>query len=184
MANAALPVWLAWAGGTVFLLGLYGLVRGIGWAIRLYNPAANTFTLPAAQAAFRFTLTTAGTYELSCTRPGRWGHRFRLPDVEIQVRQLPNGLAQRLQPSFWNLSERTNLSGDTTQQIADFVANAPGDYELLNPSTAQFQSGDQLRILPSTSGKTLPLVLLLLVSGIATIGGFVVGLIAAIGGGR
>ncbi|MBO2007901.1 hypothetical protein [Hymenobacter negativus] len=180
--SAALPVWLAWPCGAAFLLGIYGLGRGIGWATRLFSPEANAFAFPAAQDVFRFTLTAAGAYELSCTRPGRWGTWFTIPDVEIRVRRLPDGPVQRLQPSFWNWSKRTNMDGDTTQRIADFVADLPGEYELINPYTTQFLLGDKLRILPSTSGKTLPLVLLLLVSGLATISGFVVGLIAGIGG--
>ena len=184
MSGTTLPVWLAWPCGAAFLLGLYGLGRGIGWAMRLFSPAANSFTFPADQTAFRFTLTTAGSYELACTRPGRWGLKFSLPAAEIQVRRLPDGPIQRLQPSFWSVSSRTNLSGDTTQRIADFVANQPGEYELLNPGPARFQPGDQLRIMPATGGNTLLLILLLLVSGLATIGGFIVGLLAAVGAGQ
>jgi hypothetical protein len=182
MPAATLPIWLAWPCGAAFVLGIYGLGRGIGWASRLFNPDANYFTVPADQDVFRFTLTKAGAYELSCTRPGRWGNYFKLPEAELQVRRLPDGPVQRLRPSFWNWSKRTNMSGDTTMRIADFVANVPGEYELVNHGTTQFQPGDKLRILPSTAGKTLPLVLLLLVSGMATIGGLVVGLIAGLGG--
>ncbi|MBF9223532.1 hypothetical protein [Hymenobacter ruricola] len=182
MPAATLPVWLAWPCGAAFVLGIYGLGRGIGWASRMFNPDANYFTVPADQAAFRFTLTAAGAFEVSCTRPGRWGSYFKLPEVELQVRRLPDGPVQRLEPSLWSMTKRTNMSGDTTLRIADFVADAPGEYELLNHGTTQFHLGDKLSILPSTAGKTLPLVLLLLVSGMATIGGFVVGLIAALGG--
>ena len=182
MPAATLPVWVAWPCGAAFVLGIYGLGRAIGWATRLFDPPANAFAFPAAEATFRFTLTAAGSYELVCTRRGRWGHYFTIPDVEIRVRRLPGGPVQRLQPSFWNWAKRTNMEGDTTQRIADFVADVPGEYELKNPYTTQFHPGDKLRIMPSTAGKTLPLVLLLLVSGMATIGGFVVGLIAGIGG--
>jgi hypothetical protein len=163
-------------------LGIYGLGRAIGWATRLYDPPANAFTTAAAEEAFRFTLTEAGNYEVSCTRSGKWGRYFKLPEVELRVRRLPDGPVQRLTPSFWNWAKRTNMDGDTTQRIADFVADVPGEYELLNPYPTQFHLGDKLRIMPSTAYKTLPLILLFLFSGIATIGGFVVGLIAGIGG--
>lgn len=182
MVQETIPFWVVWPCGAAFVLGIYGLGRAIGWAIRLFDPAANYFALPADQEVFRFLLTAAGKYEVSCTRLGKWGRYFRLPDVVLQVRRLPDGPVQRLQPSFWNWAKRSDMEGNTTQRIADFVAEVPGEYELLNPYTTQFQLGDKLRILPSTAGKTLPLVLLFLVSGIATIGGFIVGLIAGIGG--
>jgi len=182
MADATLPVWVAWPCGAAFILGIYGLGRAIGWATRLFDPQGNAFTFPAAQEAFRFSLTAAGPYELSCTRPGQWGRYFPLPEVELRVRRLPDGPVQRLQPSFWNWAKRTDMEGATTLRIADFVADMPGEYELTNTFTTQFHLGDKLRILPSTAGKTLPLILLFLFSGLFTIGGFVVGLIAGIGG--
>ena len=181
-ATFTLPVWVAWPCRAVFVLGIYRLGRAIGWATRLFDPPANVFAFSAAEATFRFTLTAAGPYELVCTRSGKRGRYFTMPDVEIQMRRLPDGSMQRLQPSFWNWAKRTNMEGDTTQRIADFVADVPGEYELSNPYPTQFSPGDQLRIMPSTAGKTLPLVLLFLVSGMATIGGFIVGLIAGIGG--
>lgn len=58
----------------------------------------------------------------------------------------------------------------------------PAEYELNNPYPTQFHASDKLRIMPSTAGKTLPLILLFLVSKIATIRDFVVGLIAGVGG--
>ena len=182
MPGATLPVWLVWPCGAAFVLGIYGLGRAIGWATRLFDPPANYFSLSADQVVFRFPLTAAGTYEVSCTRPGKWGRYFALPDVTLQVRRLPDGPVQYLQPGFWNWAKRADMEGNTTQRIADFVADVPGEYELRNPYTSQFPLGDKLRIMPSTAYKTLPLVLLFLVSGLATIGGFVVGLIAGIGG--
>jgi hypothetical protein len=176
---------MVWPCGVAFILGIYGLGRGIGWAMRLYDPAANVFKLPAAQETFRFALTAAGAYEVACTRSSQWGRPFALPPAVLEVRRLPDGPVQRLEPSFWNLgARRTNMDGHTTQRIADFTADAPAEYELRNLTPTQFQLGDQLRIQPSTAGKMLPLILLLLVSGLATIGGLVVGLIAALGGGR
>jgi hypothetical protein len=182
MSDATLPLWVVWPCGAAFVLGIYGLGRAIGWAMRLYDPPANHFTLPADQETFRFPLTAAGTYELVCTRPGKWGRYFTMPAVELQVRRLPDGAVQRLQPSFWNWAKRTDMEGNTTQRIADFEADVPGEYELLNPYITRFRLGDKLRILPSTAGTTLPLVLLFLVSGFATIGGFILGLIAGLGG--
>ncbi len=152
----------------------------MNWATRLYNPASNSFMLSAAQDVCTFTLNAASTYEVSCTRPGQWGRPFALPEVELQIRRLPDGVVQRLQPSFWNWSRRTSMEGATTQRIADFVAYTPGEYELHNLHVARFQAGDQLRILPSTGGTTLPLILLFLVSGLATIGGFILGMIIGI----
>ena len=182
MPASTLPVWVAWPCGAAFVSGIYGLGRAICLATRLFDPSANAYSLPASQETFRFPLTAAGTYELVCTRPGKWGRYFTLPDVTLQVRRLPDGPVQRLQPSFWNWAKRSDMEGNTTQRIADFVADVPGEYELLNPYPTQFHLGDKLRIMPSTAYKTLPLVLLFLVSGLATIGGFVVGLIAGIGG--
>jgi hypothetical protein len=182
MPASTLPVWVAWPCGAAFGLGIYGLGRAIGWATRLFDPPANYFSLSADEVVFRFPLTAAGAYEVSCTRPGKWGRYFALPDVTLQVRRLPDGPVQYLQPSFWNWAKRADMDGNTTQRIADFVADVPGEYELRNPYTSQFPLGDKLRIMPSTAGKTLPLVLLFLLSGLATIGGFVVGLIAGIGG--
>ena len=179
-AYPTLSGWLAVPCGVACLLGFYGLIRAMNWADRLYNPAGDNFTLSAAQDVFLFTLSAASTYEVSCARPGQWGRPFALPEVELQVRRLPDGVVQRLQPSFWNWSRRTDMEGKTTQRIADFVAYTPGDYELRNPYTARFQAGDQLRILPSTGGTMLPLNLLFLISGLATIGGFVLGMIIGI----
>jgi hypothetical protein len=178
-----LPVWLVLPFGLLFLLGAYGLVRGIGWAIRLFNPTDNAFTIPASQAAFRFTLTKPGTYEIGCTRPNQYTH-FQLPEVALSVRALPAGEPQWLRPSSWGRVTRTNLSGETTQQIDTFEADAPGEYELLNPNANQFKAGDKLSIMANTGGKTVLLVLLLIASGFATIGGLVLGILAAGGVGR
>jgi len=178
-----LPTWVAWPCGVAFILGIYGLGRAIGWAQRLYDPPANAFKLPAAQEVFPFTLTAAGTYEVACTRPGQWGRPFTMPPAVLEVRRLPDGPVQRLEPGFWSWNaRRANMDGDTTERIADFGADQPGDYELRNLTPTQFHRGDLLRVQPSTAGKMLPLTLLFLVSGLATIGGFVVGLIAGLGG--
>ena len=179
-ASAVLPVWLVLPFGLLFLLGIYGLVRGIGWAIRLFNPTANAFTIPASQPAFRFTLTKPGTYEIGCTRPNQYSF-FQLPDVALSVRALPAGREQWLRPSNWGRVKRTNMSGETTLQIDTFEVDATGEYELLNPNADQFKAGDKLAIMPNTGGKTVLLVLLLLVSGFATIGGMVLGILAAVG---
>lgn len=178
---ATLPTWLAWPLGGVFLLGIVGLVYSVGGLIRVNNPTANFYKLPAVQPVFRFAITEPGIYELACTRTGQWGHGFTVPNVVLHLRQLATGNVQTVHTTSWNLMRRTNMSGETTVAISSFSIVAAGDYELLNPDAAQFKPGDQLRILPATGGQNLLLILGVVVSGIATLGGFIVGLIAALG---
>jgi hypothetical protein len=142
--------WLAWPLGALCLVGIVGLVYSIGGLIRVNNPTANSYTLPASQPAFRFALTHPGNYELACTRPGQWGNGFGVPSVELQLRQLATGTKHTLQTSNWNLMRRTNMSGETTLTIVAFAIATAGEYELLNPGAAQFKPGDQLRIMPAT----------------------------------
>jgi hypothetical protein len=180
-SSGVLPTWLAWPLGALCVLGIVGLVYSVGGLIRVNNPTANFYKLPASQPTFRFALTQPGHYELACTRAGRWGNEFIVPDVELRLRQLATGTEQILQTSNWHLVQRTNLSGETTLTIATFAIVAAGEYELLNPATSQFKLGDQLRILPATGGRNVLLILAVVLSGIAMLGGFIAGLIAALG---
>ena len=182
--TGGMPTWLAWPLGALCLLGIVGLVYSIGGLIRVNNPTENFYKLPASQPTFRFALTRPGYYELACTRAGRWGNGFVVPDVELRLRRLATGTEQALQTSSWHLMQRTNMSGETTLTIATFAVQAAGEYELFNPATSQFKPDDQLRILPDTGNKNVLLILAVILSGIATLGGFIVGLIAALGGGR
>jgi hypothetical protein len=122
------------------------------------------------------------TYELACTRPGQWGNGFGVPSVELQLRQLATGTKHTLQTSNWNLMRRTNMSGETTLTIVAFAIATAGEYELLNPGAAQFKPGDQLRIMPATGSQNLLLILAIVLSGVATIGGFITSLIFGLGG--
>lgn len=162
-------------------LGIYGLVRGIGWAIRLFNPTENAFTIPASQKEFRFALTKRGTYEIGCVRPNQFSF-FQLPKIALLVRLLPGGYRdQWLRPSNVGWVKRTNMSGETTMRIGTFKAAERGEYELLSTDAGQFKPGDKLSIMPSTGFRMVLLVLVLLVSGFATIGGLVLGILALAG---
>jgi len=177
-----LPLWLVWPSTLVMSLGIYGLARGIGWAIRMFNPTKNAFTIPASQSEFRFVLTKRGTYEIGCVRPNQFSV-FQLPKIKLLVRSLPAGREQEqwLYPSSFGWVKRTNMSGETTMRIGTFEAQERGDYELLNPDAEQFKPGDKLSIMPSTGARTVLLVLLLIVSGFATIGGLVMSILALAG---
>jgi plastocyanin len=179
-----LPTWLAWPLGALCLLGIVGLVYSVGDLIRVNNPTENAYKLPASQAAFRFTLTQPGRYELACTRAGRWGNGFLVPDVALRLRQLATGTAQTVRTSNWHPVQRTSMSGETTLTMATFTITVAGEYELLNPATSQFKPGDQLRILPATGGQNVLLILAVVLSSVAMLGGFIAGLIAALGSGR
>ncbi|GAB3571337.1 hypothetical protein [Hymenobacter daeguensis] len=177
-ASPGLPSWLALPLLAVALLGAAGLFYSIRGLVRLFNPAENAFTLSAAQPVFRFVLTRAGSYEVGCTRPGRWGLRFSLPAVVLEVQALPAGAVQRLTPPRWSRTQRSSLSGDTTLRFATFRAATPGEYELRNPGAAQFGPGDQLRIIPDAGAKTVFFILAIIASAFALLGGGIVGLLA------
>jgi hypothetical protein len=89
-----------------------------------------------------------------------------------------------LQTSSWHLVKRTNLSGETTLTMTTFTIAAAGECKLLNPATSQFKPGDQLRILPAIGAQSVLLILALVLASVAMLGGFIVGLIAALGSGR
>ena len=182
--SGALPTWLAWPLGALFLVGIVGLVYSIGGLIRVNNPAENFYKLPASQPLLRFFLTQPGRYELACTRAGRWGNEFVVPDVKLSLRQLATGTEQLLETSNWHLVQRTNMSGATTLTMTTFAITTAGEYELFNPGTDQFKPGDQLSILPTTGSQNVLLILAVVLSAVATLGGFIAGLIAALGGGR
>lgn len=179
----SLPRWVAAPAAVLGLLGLAGLFYSIRGVIRLYDPPANAFELPASQPVFRFVLTQPGAYELACTRPGQYNRYFDPPTVTLEVRPWPAGPAQLIRAGGPSLLKRTNLSGDTTQRLGSFVAAAPGKYELRNPGAAQFGPGDCLRILPATGAWGLLFILAILVSAFATLGGLLVGLLAGLGRG-
>jgi len=180
--SAYLPLWWVWPSVLVMSLGIYGLVRGIGWAIRMFNPTKNAFTISASQKTFRFVLTKRGTYEIGCVRPNQFSY-FQVPKVALVVRLLPMGSGQEqwLHAGGASGVKRTNMSGETTMRIGTFEAYERGEYELLNPDAGQFKPGDKLSIMPNTGFRTVLLVLVLIVSGFATIGGLMVGILALAG---
>lgn len=175
-----LPLWWVWPSALLLLLGIYGLARGIGWAMRLFSPSQNAYTIPATQQEFRFVLTKRGTYEIGCVRPNQFSF-FQLPEIALLVRLLPGGREQWLRPSSWGRVQRTNMSGETTIRISTFEAYERGEYELLNPGAEQFKPGDKLRIMPNTGFRMVLLILLFIVAGFATIGGLVLGTLALAG---
>ncbi|MDO7875943.1 hypothetical protein Q5H93_14460 [Hymenobacter sp. ASUV-10] len=147
----------------------------------MFNPTENAFTIPASQKEFRFVLTKRGTYEIGCTRPNQFSF-FQLPEIALLVRLLPGGREQWLRPSSLGWVKRTNMSGETTMRISTFEADEQGEYELLNPDAEQFKPGDKLSIMPNTGFRTVLLVLALIASGFATIGGLVLGILGLAGG--
>lgn len=179
--SPTLPSWLAFPLLALSLLGMVGLFYSIRGLVRLFNPAENAFTFPATQLVFRFALTRPGSYEVGCTRPGRWGRFFTLPPVEMEVQALPASAVQRLTPPRWSRAERTNLNGDTTLRFDSFEAATPGEYELRNPGAAQFMPNDQLRIIPNAGLKTGLFILAIIASAFALLGGGIVGLLAVVG---
>jgi hypothetical protein len=180
-ASPALSPWLAIPLFALSILGITGLAYSIRGLIRLSDPAENAFTIPAGQAAFRFTLTRPGQYEIGCTRPGRWGMLFKLPSVVLEVQALPGGVVQRLTPPNWGHVKRSNMSGDTTLRFDTFRADSPGEYELRNPNAAQFEPNDKLRILPAAGFKMVFYILSCIASAFAMLGGGIMGLFAALG---
>jgi len=180
-ASPALSPWLAFPLFALSLLGIVGLFYSIRGLVRLSNPAENAFKFSAAESVFRFTLTRPGQYEVGCTRPGRWGMLFTLPSVVMEVRALPGGTVQRLTPPNWGYVKRSNMSGDTTLRFDTFSAASPGEYELRNPGAAQFEPGDQLRIMPAEAFKMVLFILGCIASAFALLGGGIVGLLATLG---
>ncbi|MBO2012943.1 hypothetical protein [Hymenobacter negativus] len=180
-ASPALSPWLAIPLFALSLLGMMGLFYSIRGVLRLSNPAENAFAFPAAQPAFRFTLTRPGRYEVGCTRPGRWGRLFTLPSVVLEVQALPAGAVQRLTPPSWGYVKRSNMSGDTTLRFDTFQALAPGAYELRNPGAAQFEPADQLRVLPAAGVKLVLFIIACAFSGLVMLVGGIMGLHAALG---
>lgn len=178
--NAAqLPFWWVWPSTLLLILGIYGLARATGWAMRMFNPTKNAFVIPATQKEFRFVLTKRGNYEIGCVRPNQFSY-FQVPKTTLLVRQLPagQGLEQRIYSGGAGWVKRTNMSGETTMRIGSFTADERGEYELLNPDAEQFKPGDKLSIMPDTGFRMVLLILLFIVSGFATIGGLVLGTIA------
>lgn len=180
--SAYLPLGWLWPSTLLLLLGMYGLARATGWAMRMFNPTKNAFTIPASQQEFRFVLTKRGTYEIGCVRPNQFSY-FQVPKVKLLVRQLPVGSEQEqwLHAGGAGWVKRTNMSGETTMRIGTFEAYERGEYELLNPGAEQFKSGDKLSIMPSTGFRMVLLILLFIVSGFATIGGLVLSILALAG---
>lgn len=180
-ASSALPSWLAFPLFALSLLGMLALFYSIRGLVRLFDPSENAFTFSAAQPIFRFALTRSGAYEVGCTRPGRWGRVFTLPSVVLEVQALSTGVVQRLTPPRWSRSKRSNMSGDTTLRFDSFEAATPGEYELRNPGAAQFEPGDQLRIIPDAGLKSVLFILAIIASAFALLGGGIIGLLAAVG---
>ncbi|MFD2721771.1 hypothetical protein ACFST9_23850 [Hymenobacter monticola] len=180
-ASPALPAWLAFPLFALALLGLVGIVYSVRGLLRLFSPAENAFTFSAAEPVFRFTLTRPGQYEVGCTRPGRWGRLFTLPPVVLEVQALAGGATQHLTPPRLSYVKRSNLGGDTTLRFDTFRASMAGEYELRNPGAAQFEPGDQLRIIPAAGFKMVLFILATIFSAFAMLGGGIVGLLALMG---
>ena len=177
--HSELPGWLVWPCTLLCLAGAVGLLYSVLQLVRLYDPPENAFKFSASQLVFRFALTQPGEYELACARPGQWDRYFTLPTATLALRQLPAGPELLVRASTWSLMKRTNLSGETTLRLGTFVAPAPGEYELRNPDAANFKPGDNLRLLPAAGLKGFLLILAILLSSFALIGGFILALLAA-----
>jgi hypothetical protein len=183
VSAAASPGWSRWMAIPCFalsLLGMMGIFYSVRGLIRLFDPAENAFTFSAAQPVFRFALTRPGQYEVGCTRSGRWGRLFTLPAVTLEVQALPAGYVQRLTPPSWGHTKRSDMSGNTTLRFDTFRADAPGEYELRNPGTAQFEPGNQLRIIPAAGLKMVLFILATCLCALAMLGGGITGLLTVI----
>lgn len=124
-ASPARSPWLAIPLFAPSLLGITRLVYSIRGLIRLSSPAENSFTFSAAEPRFRFKLTRPGQYDVGCTRSGRWGRRFTLPPVLLEVPALPGGVVQRLIPPSRGYTKQSNMSGATTLRFDTFRPTRP-----------------------------------------------------------
>lgn len=172
-----MPLWLTLLLALAFVLGLVGLCFSVGGLLRMANPTENYFRFEANLAAFQFRLTQPGPYDLRCTRTGRWGNGFEVPQLALRLRPLPAGPTQLIQTSSWNFVRRADLSGETTVTIGRFVVPVAGEYELLNPNGHAFQPGDQLSIQPPSAAQSMGYILAIIGSAILLLGGFIGGLI-------
>ncbi|UOQ51515.1 hypothetical protein [Hymenobacter cellulosivorans] len=158
----------------LFFGGLYFLILSIGRTIALYSQ--NQLEVDATQEAFVLTLPQAGEYEIATKRSQFAGLAPSDTPFEVVVKSTGQRLPVRRLYNLMNV-KRINMSGERITAVATFTMPTAAEIELRSPQAHTFQPKDRLLIMPSTEGKALGLILAMVFSGIATIGGLIASII-------
>jgi hypothetical protein len=163
-------IWLTAASATWGLLGLTLLLKSVNTLIRIHTSGSRieeTAQLPT----FRFDLAEQGTYEISVKRSSLVGaipknNSFRIDD-------LGNGQSIGVTNYHFLTSKRTDMSGNRIVPVAEFTIDQPGMFQFINATKTNFSERDKLLIAPKASGKSILMILAIVVSGALFISGLV-----------
>ncbi|WP_026630246.1 hypothetical protein [Dyadobacter alkalitolerans] len=158
----------------LFLTGVYFLFRSISRIAQVYAGPKTEF--PAKTGSNKIKIDQAGDYEIAYKRPSLTGViptncSFTLiEDVGQQELQVTNAVNM--------LGMRKDMSGNRVVPIAGFNVADPGDYTLRTVESVSFKEGDKLLITARTGSKGFLAIFAIILSGIATIAGLVLSILA------
>jgi hypothetical protein len=158
----------------LFLAGLYFLIKSIGRTIALYSQ--NAIEVDATQESFVLPLPKAGEYEIATKRSQLAGLAPTDAHFEVVLKSTGQSLPVRRLSNLMNF-KRVNMSGERITAVAVFTLPGAAEVELRSREAHGFRPKDRLVIMPSTEGQGLGLILAIVLSGLATIGGLITSII-------
>ncbi|MCF2492680.1 hypothetical protein [Dyadobacter chenhuakuii] len=158
----------------LFLTGAYFLFRSITRIVQVYAGPKIEFSAKTATNTIK--IDQGGDYEIAYKRPSLTGVipsncTFTLiKDADQREWQVVSALNM--------LGMRKDLSGNRVVPIAEFNIAEPGTYTLRTTESVSFKEGDRLLITAKTGSKGFLAIFAIIISGIATIAGLVLSILA------
>jgi hypothetical protein len=158
----------------LFISGLYCLIKSIGGIMNLY--AGKKVEFPANSPSKDFDIDNPGNYEISLKRP------FTFKGIKTDmVFRLTNKTTENeltVVKVLNLLGTRKDLSGNRIIPVAEFAVTEKGLYHIEIVDFPNYRVKDQFIITPKTGGRAVPLIFAIIFSGIATIAGLVLSILA------
>jgi hypothetical protein len=158
----------------LFIAGLWFLIRSIGRMIEIYG--GKKVTLPLDRPLPEFRLSEPGEYEIAYRRTAFLG--IIPAKVLYTLVSLPDGKPFAVNNVVNHLGSRKDITGGRIVPVAEFTIDAPGPYQLSIAQLPEIKKGDSLLIMKKTGAQGFLMIFALLISGIATIAGLVLSVLA------
>lgn len=158
----------------LFLTGVYFLIKSIGRIMQVY--AGPKIEFPAKTGTNKLKIDRPGDYEIAYKRPSLTGSiptncSFKLT-ADADQRDLDVISSVNL------LGMRKDMSGNRIVPVASFNTERADNYTLHTTESASFKEGDQLLITAKTGTSGFLAIFAIVLSGIATIAGLVLSILA------
>ncbi|SKB74246.1 hypothetical protein [Dyadobacter psychrophilus] len=158
----------------LFLTGVYFLIKSIGRIVQVY--AGPKIEFPARTGSSQLKIDQSGDYEIAYKRPSLTGV---IPtNCEFKLTEDADQRELKVISSVNLLGMRKDMSGNRVVPVASFKIERPGTYTLCTTESAGFKEGDKLLITTKSGTKGFWAILAIAISGIATIAGLVLSILA------